>query len=57
MLWNCLPTTVLGNFIVAHLGHWRNCPNPCRPPWDDTCPLIGAMVAVPGGAIGTLRNS
>jgi hypothetical protein len=55
----CLPTTVLGNFMSGTLGTLAaTAQTAVQASFGMTpAPLIGAMVAALGGAIGTLRNS
>lgn len=55
----CLPTTVLGNFMSGTLGTLvATAQTAVQASFGMLpAPLIGAMVAVLGGAIGTLRNS
>jgi hypothetical protein len=55
----CLPTTVLGNFMSGTLGTLAATAQTAVQASFGMmpAPLIGAMVATLGGAIGTLRNS
>ena len=55
----CLPTTVLGNFMSGMLGTLAATAQTAVQASFGMmpAPLIGAMVAALGGAIGTLRNS
>ena len=55
----CLPTTVLGSFISGTLGALGATAQTASQASLGIMPvsLIGALVAILGGAIGTLRNS
>jgi len=55
----CLPTTVLGSFVSSTLGALGATAQTASQASLGIMPvpLIGALVAILGGAIGTLRNS
>jgi hypothetical protein len=55
----CLPTTVQGSFMSATLGALAATIHTASQASFEMMPvpLIGALVAIFGGAIGTLRNS
>jgi hypothetical protein len=55
----CVPTTVLGSFINGTLGTLGATAQTASQASLGIMPvpLIGALVAILGGAIGTLRNS